>query len=493
MKIIAKIFSFKLITSFLALAYSVIQVRYFGASRIIEIYFAAQSLIYLVTSMTQSGQLAEIFLPEFHKLNSIKKGIGFDALNIVIFRMFLWGLIIIFLVFIFSPVFIDFLVPGFSSKDKELAVVIFRVLLPFLFLQISNSFFIVVLNASERFGIAEFLGVTNTLVSIFCLLIFYSSYGVWALVISLLVGKLIEFIFYSIELYKIGFRYKFLLSTPEFDHISFFKTMKSTFIYVGATQFYSVVLTSSISYLPEGSYAIFTYVKNLTNKIKGLFIQPFMIVFFTKYSILFQKSKSVVNEFNKNIKSIVNINGIIIIGSVIIGDFIIEILWGSENFNNANIKLAYLFLLFNVFGILLSSIGNVYRKMSVANGKGKFLYNYCSISQILSAVSAYFLILNFNINGLLLIIPLNSLYLGLASYFVYMQTQNNIKYSFLESQYIYLSLLIFISFLIKINFENLIITSDKTFNLFLLIICFCLLSVYPIVRTLKVWSSDDNI
>ena len=63
MKIIVKL-SLKLLASFLALAYSIIQVRYFGASRIIEIFFAAQSLIYLV-SLTQSGQLAEIFLPEF--------------------------------------------------------------------------------------------------------------------------------------------------------------------------------------------------------------------------------------------------------------------------------------------------------------------------------------------------------------------------------------------------------------------------------------------
>ena len=58
--------------SFLALAYSIIQVRYFGASKIIEI-FCSSGLIYLVTSLTQSGQLAEIFLPEFQRLNNKKR------------------------------------------------------------------------------------------------------------------------------------------------------------------------------------------------------------------------------------------------------------------------------------------------------------------------------------------------------------------------------------------------------------------------------------
>ena len=104
---IFKLFSLKLVTSLLALAYSILQVKYFGSSRTIEIYFAAQSLIYLVTSLTQSGQLAEIFLPEIHKLNNIRSGLGFKALNIVINRMFIWGSLVVTLLFIFTPFFLE--------------------------------------------------------------------------------------------------------------------------------------------------------------------------------------------------------------------------------------------------------------------------------------------------------------------------------------------------------------------------------------------------
>ena len=64
-------------------------------------YFAAQTLVYLVTSLTQSGHLAEVFLPEYHKLEAIKKGLGFKGLNIVINRMFLFGTLI--LLFFFPP------------------------------------------------------------------------------------------------------------------------------------------------------------------------------------------------------------------------------------------------------------------------------------------------------------------------------------------------------------------------------------------------------
>ena len=168
-----------------------------------------------------------------------------------------------------------------------------------LYLQIVNSFFITVLNAEERFGKAELLGLTNTIVNIVVLVILYPYIKLWALVISLLLGKIIEFIFYISQLYKSGYRVKFSLSITEFDHKVFFRAMQSTFLYVGATQIYSIVLTASISFLPEGTYAIFKYVQNLANKIKGLFIQPFMTIFFTRYSLLLQDMKSVTNEFRK--------------------------------------------------------------------------------------------------------------------------------------------------------------------------------------------------
>tara|TARA_B100000787_G_C16192189_1_gene298209 strand:+ start:303 stop:1787 length:1485 start_codon:yes stop_codon:yes gene_type:complete len=493
MKLLLKLFSLKLLTSLLGLGYSILQVRYFGASRTIEIYFAAQSLIYLVTSLTQSGQLAEIFLPEFHKLNAIKSGLGFKALNIVINRMFLWGTLIIAIVFIFTPFFINLLVPGFSNEDKEQAILMFRILLPYLFLQINNSFFITVLNAEEKYGRAELLGVTNTIVNILSLVFLYQYIGVWALVISLLSGKFIEFIFYTIQLYKIGFRYSFLLSIPEFNHTSFFKTMQSTFMYVGATQVYSIVLTASISFLPEGTFAIFKYVQNLVNKIKGLFIQPFLTIFFTQYSKLLQKSKKVVYEFNKNIRSITNVNVIIIIGAILMGDFIIDLIWGSKNFDIKDVELAYLFLLFNIGSVLISSIGGVYRKMAVAQGKGKRLYLFWVVAQLLSAVFTYVLISNFKINGLFFIIPLNTFLMGLTSYMIYNKTKNSIYYNFVNKGNIIGLGLIALAFLLKYFSLNFYVIDNKISLILFLIFSTLILTLYPMFSTYKLLKNEKFI
>ncbi len=490
MNTLLKLFSLKFIASLFGLLYSILQVRYFGASRTIEVYFAAQSLIYLVTSLTQSGQLAEIFLPEYHKLNTISRKLGFQGLNVVINRMLIWGGIIIFVIFIFAPIFINLLVPGFSVNDRSQAILMFRVLLPYLFLQLVNSFFITVLNAERKFGRAEFLGLTNTIVNILVLVLLYKSLGIWALVISLLLGKFIEFIFYSMQLYKIGFQNKFIFSIPEFNHKLFFKTMKSTILYVGATQFYSFVLTASISFLPEGIFAIFKYVQNLTNKIKGLFLQPFITIFFTEYSLLLQNSKSVIKEFQKYMGSLININTVTIIGTILIGDYVIDLLWGGKKFDITNVKLAYVFFTFNIVAIMLSSIGGIYRKMAIANGKGSNVYLYSVFSQLLSAIFAYGLIKYFTVHGLFFIIPINVFLLVSVSYLVYKKTDNPIFYKIINFNNITSLVIIFIAILIKYK-TSMLFTYEYKYFIIMLVITL-LLSLYPLFNIYRIFKVKKN-
>ncbi|MGY8911553.1 MAG: lipid II flippase MurJ, partial [Flavobacteriales bacterium] len=339
MNIILKLFSLKFISAILGVISSVITVRLFGASRTIEIFFAAQSLVYLVTSLTQSGQLSEIFLPEYHKLKSRSQDLGFMGLNVVINRFFVWGVVVIGVVFICAPMLIQIIVPGFNDLEQQQSVLIFRVLLPYLLLQLFNSFFITVLNAEKKFGRAELLSISNIVVNIIILLTLYKHIGIWALVSAVLVGKSVEFVFYLSQLYKIGFKYKFAFSLLGFDHSDFFKTMRSTIFYVGATQVYSIVLTAGISFLPVGTFAIFKYVQGLSGKIKGLVIQPFMTIFFTTYSSLLHSSRNVKNEFNKYFTSILGVNTVTIIGGVLLGDVFIDLLWGGKKFTHENVQL----------------------------------------------------------------------------------------------------------------------------------------------------------
>ena len=407
--------------------------------------------------------------------------------------MLLWGIIISLIVFTFSASLINLMVPGFSIAEKEQATLIFRVLLPYLSVQIISSFFVTVLNAEEKFGRAELLGITNTLISIASLVLLFPYMNVWALVISLLLGKTIEFIFYVNQLYKIDFRFRFILATPQFNHSIFFKAMQNTFLYVGATQIYNIILTSSISFLPVGTYAIFKFVQNLTNKIYGLFVQPFLIIFFTRYSLLLQEFKSVTTVFKTNMQSIINMNTIIIIGSILLGDYAINFLWSGEKFNDVFVKLAYVFLLCNLVGGLFSSVGSVYRKMAVAQSLGGKLYYFWTASQLLSAIFAYLLISNFEILGLLFVVPVNLLLMALASFIVYKKTINPLKFALKTYRIIFIIGLVTSAIVTKLAVSSDRIFENAYFKLTILILVSGILILNLVLKTyqLVIHESDS--
>ena len=490
MNSIFKLFSIKLLVSILGLISSIIVVRYFGASREIEIYFGAQSLVYVIISLTQAGQLSEIFLPEFINHNKRKKGLGFTALNIVINRMTIYSLMFFIILFIFSDSIINIILPGFAESERLEASLMFRLLLPSLLFQITNSFFITTLNALKKYGRAEILGVVNTIVNILCVVILYQYLRAWSLVLALFVGKIIEFVFYFYNLKKSGYNYQFIFSSSEFDHKNFFKSVRSTFSYAGSTQIYMIVLTSLISFLPEGTLAIFKYIQNLSDKIRGLFFQPIFTVFFTRYSTLLSNSKNLLNDFKSAIQSILIINCIIVIGSILLGDEIINLIWGSDKFDDENIIIAYIFLLFNLLGILFSSIGQVYRKMAVANGKANKLYSFWVLSQLLSSLFSYLLINNYNLNGLFFIIPINAFLMAVVSYFVYMRTISALKFNLINPNQLYFIFAIAIVSFLKFFVLNFIEGSLN--RLSFLIISSIVLSIYPLIMTYKILKIYNN-
>ena len=455
MKVLVKLFSLKFLAAILGVTFSILQIRYFGASRLIEIYFAAQSLVYIVTSLTQSGQLSEIFLPVYHQLNGMKDRLGFKALNLILSRMLIFGLLLTVIVFFLTPYIIQLTVPGFEASDQEFATLIFRVLLPYILLQIINSFFINILNAEEKFGRAELLGLINSALNVFSLIVLFPYLGIWALVVALLLGKCIEFIFYIIQLAKLGYRLSFVWKLEGFDHTEFFKAARSTVGYAVSTQLYTMVLTASISYLPEGSFAIFKYLQNLSSKIQSLVVQPFVTIFFTLYSKSLDALDYLNDLFQKNMKSLLAINAFLIIIIFLTGEQAIEVIWGGDKFQGDDVQLAYRFFQFNAIAILIGTINLLYRKMAVVDGKGKLLYRYWTVSQLLSALLSYLLIYKFDVDGLLFVIPLNALLLTTATYVVYLKGSIVLNFNFVERDILLLILFTAIAIFVHftLNFE----------------------------------------
>lgn len=407
----------RIVYAVLGLSYSIFQIRIFGTSREVEIFFVANGVVYLITSLTQSGQLSEFFLPEYLSIK-VKYGreAAYRAFSVLInrFAVFLSAVLILF--YFLSPWIVSLMAPGFSVADKELCVKMFRIFLIFLEFQFINSFIDVTLNAEKIFGRIEWAAILNSIISLVLLLLFYKTFGIWILVITLFAGKIVEFIITIFFVKKVGIQYSFVWSEKTFDAKRFFRLMFSTSGYVVATQAYSIIFTAMATLLPQGTYAIFKYVQSVSVKVSGIVLSPLSTVFFSHFSDHVSSGKK---ELEKKMKDPILysfILGVIFTCLVILfGRETVNILWKSKAVTPYFLAVGYWMLIINFISFTFSAVGSIYRKATVSLDNGKKLYHFWIGVQIISAILSYLVITPLGWIGLSLVAFLNIALMAIAS------------------------------------------------------------------------------
>jgi putative peptidoglycan lipid II flippase len=419
-KIIIKLTGLKLVASLVGLAYSILQVRFFGASAEMDAYFVAMSAVYMITSLIQGGQLSEVFLPEYLKQKSkFGSKAAHNLLSAILTRMTLIVSIILIISYLLSPIIINLTGPGLHSEFKELGTQLFSLSLILIFFTLIGSFVGTTLNAEQIFGRSELSGLINGLVSIGILVVFYGKYGVFTLVYALLVGKIIEFLIGLYFLKQIGYKYRPLWSATEYNVSGFFKVMFTTSGYVGATQLYSVTITAMASFLPVGSLSIFSYVSQLSTKASNIIMGPISTVFFSKFSaIVSEGKKNLVNYLKKPLSYIFMITFIIFCFITLIGNELLHFLWSKKSLSISEFEIAYIMLCLNFFGFIFSAIGSIFRKSSVALGNATMLYEGWIVVQLFSAFYAFISIYFLGIFGLISILLINMVLMASTSFYI---------------------------------------------------------------------------
>lgn len=450
----------KILGALVGILYSVTQVHLFGASRIIEVFFAAQAVVYLITSLTQSGQLSEILLPEYIYLRENKsKETAYKAFSVVINRLFIGFLIMAILAFILAPYIIYAYIPGYSEIDRRLGTSIFRAFLPFICLQVNFAFLRSLLNAEKIYGKVEVADVVSSLISLAILLLFHSSFGIWTLLISLYFGRVVAILVAIYYLVKCDIRYYFIWKISEFDHVSFFKKIFATLSYTGATQIRELIYTASISFLPEGTYAIFIYIKRLYSKVAGIFTQPLATVFFTKISD--EITKGLGNSFlvlNKKLIVMTTIfSGGLFVLAFAAGFEALSFLWKSDKLGNDALDLAFILLLVFMGTFIMQMASNLERKKAIAFNLASPIYKTLAFVQIISGLVMFLLIHYLDISGLIVGIGIAQvLFLLTPSYIIYKhkpEMQALPQFSFLAKSGLIILLTITITYYLKENFS----------------------------------------
>lgn len=449
LKTIGKLAALKILGALIGLIYSILQVRYFGASGIVDAYFVATAALYLISSLTQGGQLAEVFLPEYLKMKE-ENGISAASLLLssILNRITAILLLVLFILYFVAPWIISLMGPGLEPLNRELSVELFQLSLVLILFNIIASFISTALNAEEIYGRAEITSLINSSVSILLLIVFHERIGIWILIYALLAGKVIEFLLGLFFLKKIGFVYSFAYRIKGYNFNSFFRVLYSTSGYVGATQLYNVVFTSMASFLPEGSLSIFNYVKQLSSRSKNIVAIPVNTVFFSKFALKVSQNEKNLSEYLRLPVIGLGLFGFLQICLVIAaGRPLLKVLWNESTLSDSEYYLAYIMFVLSIAGFAFSMIGGVFRKSVVAMNGASRLYLFWTLAQLATALFSYTAITLFGAWGLATIPLFNMLLLSGISIWI------------AKSKYIILSDVLSYKLLIKISAFLFLVTS----------------------------------
>jgi putative peptidoglycan lipid II flippase len=391
------IFNLGLINAFasvLGILFSVVLAQSFGVSREVEIYFASSSLFFLINSLTQTGQMAEITLPIYHQLieDYGRKEAG-KAFSVIINYVAVIGIFVSILALLLAQPVMQYYVKGFSDEDKLRTIYYFSLITPLLFFEILKGQLVTLLNAEKIFGKIEIGGLFSQLFSLTFIWLFHQSLGIFAAMVGLWVGELTSFAVAIYFLKKIKFNYTFHFLDDRIHLKSLLRKLGSTYLYVLATQSYSFVFNAGLTLLPQGAYAVFKYAVFIYSKTQSLINRPILVVFYTQFSKLFvQKSeqfKELVLQTNRLTLLISTLWVTVLFAG---GEYGMRFLWVNEKFSLEDLNTTFYTLCILFLLVLFNGIGQVYRKIAVAINEVNTLYTMNSLNQLFTALLSYLLL-----------------------------------------------------------------------------------------------------
>lgn len=378
-------------STLLGIGSSVVMARVYGVSPEVEVYFAATSLFFMITSLTQTGQLSEIVLPIYHRY---KEKVSQEAANGVFSVILTWvGMVAIaisFIAFLLSSILYKLLVPGFDPSQLALGTLMFRLITPLIAIEIIKSLLVTLINAEKVFARIERITLVNQAAAIVLILAFHQKSGIYAALSGLLVGEVLSFLMAIFYLSQTPFKFRITFRTEGFELNEVLNKVSFTFMYVLSTQFWIFSFNAALSFLPQGYFAIFKYASLIYTKLYGLVLRPVSVVFFTQFSTLYQQGSSKLRELIHQANRLTFLLSISASALIISSSKpILNVLWKSGKFEADYIDTTFFTLVVLIVLVYFSGLGLIYRKMCMSTDLIKTQYGYLIVLQLLSGIFTY--------------------------------------------------------------------------------------------------------
>lgn len=256
---------FSLTSAFLGMFRDRLLAANFGASRELDIYYAAFRAPDVIYTLMLLFSASTAVIPVFLEARESKKdisGILSSLVTVFLCTMLFFG----FLAFILMPYFIGILLPGFSDAEKNTAVFLSRILLFSPLLLGLSNIFSSVSQSFRRFFAYGLAPVFYNFGIIFGILVFLKFWGLTGLALGVVLGAMLHFIIQIPAVLRSGIKLSLTgaLSLPSLEGVRAISVLSfPRTVALEITQVFSTVLTGLASTLAAGSIAIFNLALNL--------------------------------------------------------------------------------------------------------------------------------------------------------------------------------------------------------------------------------------
>lgn len=286
--------------------------HYFGASDVIDAYYAAFKIPDLTYNLIILGAFSAGFIPVFTKLfNKINlskntKNEAWTLVNNAINSLGIFLVILTILLILLAPLLVPIIAPGFTGEKMALTIKMTRIMLLSPLLLGLSTVVGAVLQSIKNFFIYSLSPMFYNLGIIIGVLFFVPLWGNIGLAWGVILGAILHLLIQLPSLFQAGYKYGWFFNLRDKNLVTVVKLIIPRMLGLAAGQINFIVMTMLASTLAVGSVAIFNYAFNLQSLPLGLVGISFAVAAFPTLALLAVKDdkEKIVDIFSATVRQI---------------------------------------------------------------------------------------------------------------------------------------------------------------------------------------------
>lgn len=404
---------FSLLSKILGLVRDAIFSHQFGASTVIDAYFAAFRIPDFVFNLLILGTFSVAFIPIFSEylIKDEKKAnqLANSIINVTLIMIFCLSI----LALIFINPLVSAIAPGFHGEARELTKKFTELfLLSPIFLTLS-SISSSMLNTHKRFALVSMAPLVYNASIIIGAIFLYPKFGPTGLALGVVFGSFLHFAVQLPQLFAVGFRYKAVIDTKQPGFREFWRLYWPRVFSMGTGQVTLLIASVFGSFLGAGALSAFYYANNLQGVFLSIFAISAALAVFPVMSDMFNQ-KNIEGFKDVIAKTTIQILYFIVPLSVfmlILRAQIVRLVLGigqNTNFTFANVRIVAATL--GLFAISLFAQGLIalYTRAFYAMQNTKIPVVISFITIAVNLLTTFFLVHRYGVPGLALAFSVTS-------------------------------------------------------------------------------------